>query len=173
MTLALLASLIGWVMVVRTFAPRTSFAILAVVPIGSFHYPTDEFSSYHGGEIPLQAAAPWLVLAAHHIPETGELPAALARHGRPFAGVLRETHRSCNYCLAAAAIRRRYGEPSVRPRLTRGMIGGAIGAVAALAVLNVGFLSRGPTGVSETSWSLRFRNIAFAANSVVRTRMWV
>ena len=65
-TLALLASLIGWVMVVRTFAPRTSLAILAVVPIGSFHYPTHEFSSYHGGEIPLQAAAPWLVLAAHY-----------------------------------------------------------------------------------------------------------
>jgi hypothetical protein len=53
-TLALLASLIGWVMVVRTFAPRTSLAILAVVPIGSFHYPTHEFSRYHGGEIPLQ-----------------------------------------------------------------------------------------------------------------------
>jgi hypothetical protein len=81
-TLALLASLIGWVMVVRTFAPRTSFAILAVVPIGSFHYPTHEFSSYHGGEIPLQAAAPWLMLAAYHIPETGALSAALARHGR-------------------------------------------------------------------------------------------
>ena len=61
----------------------------------------------------------------------------------------------------------------MRPRLTRGMIGDAIGAVAALAVLNVGFLSRGPTGVSEASWSLRFRNIAFAANSVVRTGMWV
>jgi hypothetical protein len=24
----------------------------------------------------------WLVLAAYHIPETGALPAALARHGR-------------------------------------------------------------------------------------------
>jgi hypothetical protein len=74
--------------------PRTSFAILAVVPIGSFHYPTHEFSSYHGGEIPLQAAAPWLVLAAYHIPETGALPAALARHGR----------RLLAFCLAAALI---------------------------------------------------------------------
>jgi hypothetical protein len=78
-TLALLASLIGWVMVVRTFAPRNqlNLTILVVVLIGSFHYSTHEFSAYHGGEIPLQAAAPWFGLAAYHIPETGALPAAL------------------------------------------------------------------------------------------------
>ena len=78
--------------------------------------------------------------------------------------------------LSSRADSRRYGEPvslAFGRRVTRGMIAGAIGAVAALAVLYVGFLSRGPTGVSEATWSLLFRNIAFATNSVVRTGMWV
>ena len=37
--LALLASLIGWIMIVRAFAPSTSLAILIVVLIGSFIIP--------------------------------------------------------------------------------------------------------------------------------------
>jgi hypothetical protein len=58
-------------------ANQLNLTILVVVLIGSFHYSTHEFSAYHGGEIPLQAAAPWFGLAAYHIPETGALPAAL------------------------------------------------------------------------------------------------
>lgn len=79
--LALLASLIGWIMVVRAFVPSTSLAILVVVLIGSFHYSTHAFSTYHGGEILLQAATPWLVLTAYRVPEMDAVRSALLAAG--------------------------------------------------------------------------------------------
>jgi hypothetical protein len=79
--LALLAFLIGWIMVVRAFAPSTSLAILVVVLIGSFHYSTHAFSTHHGGEILLQAATPWLVLTAYRVPEMDAVRSALLAAG--------------------------------------------------------------------------------------------
>jgi hypothetical protein len=46
-------------------------------------------------------------------------------------------------------------------RITQGMIGGALGAVAAITALYVAFLARGPTIVSETSWSLPYYSNCF------------
>jgi hypothetical protein len=54
------SSLIGWMMVVRTFAPRTSLAYSSRSADWLLSLSPHESSSYHGGRIPLQAAAPWL-----------------------------------------------------------------------------------------------------------------
>jgi hypothetical protein len=86
--LSLLASLVGWVMVVRTFSPRTSLALLVVALIGSFHYSTHAFSTYHGGEILLQAVTPWLVLTAYRVPDMEVVPAALLVAGAVFLAFL-------------------------------------------------------------------------------------
>jgi hypothetical protein len=48
--------------------------------------------------------------------------------------------------------------------ITRGMVGGALGAFTAFVVVSIIFLSRGPTAAdSATNWSLPLRSIAFAS----------
>jgi len=159
--LALLVSLIGWVMVVRAFAPRTSLALLVAVLIGSFHYSTHAFSTYHGGEILLQAATPWLVLTAYRVPEMDGVPAALLVAGAvcfalfaKLAGLI---------VVAAALVAGNMVSLAFGRRITHGMIGGALGALAAFVILYIIFLSRGPTIVSVISWSVPSYNIAFAS----------
>jgi hypothetical protein len=80
-TLSTLACLIGWIMVVRAFAPGTSLALLVTVLIGSFRYSTLAFGIYRGGEILLQAITPWLILMAYRVPEMEAVPAALLAAG--------------------------------------------------------------------------------------------
>ena len=159
--LALLASLIGWIRVVQAFAPRTSLAFLVTVLIASFHYSTHAFSTYHGGEILLQAATPWLILTGCRVPEIDAVPAALLAAGAVFfafmaklTGLIVVAAALVDGCMVFLAFGR---------RITRGMIGGAFGAVAALAVIYVAFLSRGPTAASATGWSVPLNSIAFAS----------
>jgi hypothetical protein len=162
--LALLASLIGWVMVVRAFAPRTSLAILVVVLIGLFHYSTHAFSTYHGGEILLQAVTPWLVLTAYRIPEMDAVPAALLAAGVVFFAFF--VKLTGLIVVAAALVAGGLVCFAFGRRITHGMIGGVLGAVAVLALLYVSFFSRGSTPAllaSETSWSLPFSSIAFSS----------
>jgi hypothetical protein len=162
--LALLASLIGWIRVVQAFAPRTSLALLVTVLIASFHYSTRAFTTYHGGEILLQAATPWLILTGCRVPEIDAVPAALLAAGAVFfafmaklTGLIVAAAALVAGCMVILAFGR---------RITRGMIGGAFGAVAALAVVYVTFLSAPSSHsiaplLSKTHWSLPFRNIAF------------
>lgn len=159
--LSLLASLVGWVMVVRTFSPRTSLALLVAVLIGSFHYSTHAFSTYHGGEILLQAVTPWLVLTAYRVPEMDVVPAALLVAGAVFFAFMAKL--TGLIVLAAALAAGSLVSFAFDRRITRGMIGGALGSLATLVVIYVAFLSRGWTAVSDTNWSLPFENIAFAS----------
>jgi hypothetical protein len=162
--LALLASLVGWVMVIRAFAPRTSLAILAVVLIGLFHYSTHAFSTYHGGEILLQAATPWLVLTAYRIPEMDAVPAALLAAGIVFLAFFAKL--TGLVVVAAALVAGGLVCFGFGRRITHGMMGGVLGSVVALVLLYISFFSRGPTptyAASETSWSFPFSNIAFSA----------
>jgi hypothetical protein len=159
--LALLASLVGWVMVVRAFARRTSLPLLVVVLVGSFHYSTHAFSTYHGGEILLQAATPWLVLAAYRVPEMDAIPAGWLAAVAVFLAFLAKL--TGLIVAAAALVAGSVVSLAFGRRITHGMIGGALGALAALAILYVAFLSRGPTAASETSWSIPFYSIAFAS----------
>ena len=158
--LALLASLIGWVMVVREFAPRSGLAILVVVLIGSFHYSTHAFGTYHGGEILLQTAIPWVILTGYRAPAMDVVPAALLAACAVFFAFLAKLTGLIVVAAALAAgnmVSLAFGR-----RITHGMIGGALGALAALVILYVAFLSRGPSAASETSWSLPFNSIALA-----------
>jgi hypothetical protein len=159
--LSLLSSLIGWVMVVRAFAPRTSLATVVAVLIGSFHYSTHAFSTYHGGEILLQAATPWLILTAYRVPQIDLVPAAVLVAGAVlFAFFAKLTGL---IIVAAALVVSSLVGLKFSRRISNGMIGGALGALATLAVVYVTFLSRGWSAVSETNWSLPFENIAFAS----------
>jgi hypothetical protein len=158
--LSLLASLIGWVMVVQAFAPRTSLALLVTVLIGSFRYSTSGFGIYHGGEILLNAATPWLVLAAYRVPEMDAIPAALLAAGAVFFAFFAKL--TGLIVVAAALVAGSLVVLAFGRRITRGMVGGALGALAAFAILYVVFLSRGWTAVSVANWSLPFRSIALA-----------
>ena len=159
--LSMLASLTGWVMVVRAFAPRTSLALLVTVLIGSFKYSTSAFRLYHGGEILLQAATPWLILTAYRIPKMNAAPAALLAVAAVFFAFLAKITGlivTAAALLAASLVFLSFGR-----RITSGMIGGALGAIAALAILYVTFFSRGYTPTTHASWSLPLGSIAFSS----------
>jgi hypothetical protein len=158
--LSLLLSLLGWVAVVQTFAPRAGLALPVLILIALFHYSTHAFSTYHGGEILQQAVTPWLILAAYRVPQTGVAAAGSLAAGVVFLGFFAKL-TGVIVALAALAASALVCLASGR-RITRGIVGGAFGAVAALAVLYLGFLSRGPTAASQTSWSLPFGDIAFS-----------
>jgi hypothetical protein len=159
--LSLLASLVGWVVFVESFTPRTRLAPLAVLLIALFRYSTMPFGVYQGGEILLQAATPWLLLAVFHIPEMDAAPAALFAAGAVIVAFLAKL--TGLIVVVAALVASSVVALAFRRWITRGMLGGALGGVAALVVLYVAFLSKGPTAVSETSWSLPLRSIAFAS----------
>ena len=161
--LSMLACLVGWAMVVRTFAPRTSLALLVTVLIGSFRYSTSEFGIYHGGEILLQAATPWLILTAYRVPQMGALSAALLSAGAVFLAFLAKL--TGIIVMAAALVVGALVWFAYGRRITRGMIGGAIGAQAALPILYITFFSRGWTAASGASWwsPPLFKSIAFAS----------
>jgi hypothetical protein len=119
------------------------------------------FGIYHGGEILLQAATPWLVLTAYRVPEMDAVPAALLAAGAvSFAFLAKLTGL---IVVAAALVAGSLVVLAFARRITHGMIGGALGALAAFAILYVVFLSRGTTAVSVTNWSLPFRSIALAS----------
>jgi hypothetical protein len=114
-----------------------------VVLVGSFRYSTHAFSTHHGGEILLQAATPWLVLTAYRAPEIDAVCAALlAADAVLFAFLAKHTGL---IVIAAALVAGSSVHFSVGRRITHGMIGGSLGAVAALAMPYVTFFPRGPT----------------------------
>jgi hypothetical protein len=158
--LSLLLSLLGWVAVVRIFAPRTGLALPVVVLIALFHYSTHAFSTYHGGEILEQAVTPWLILASYRVPQTGVAAGALLAGGVVFLGFFAKLTGVivALAVLAASGL----GFLASGRRFTRGLIGGGFGAFAAVVLLYLGFLSRGPTAASETSWSLPLDDIVFS-----------
>ena len=158
--LSLLTSLIGWVMVLKAFAPQTRLALLIVVLLGLFRYSTMPFGVYYGGEILIQAATPWFVLTAWRIPEMDAVVAAFVTGIAVLLAFLAKL--SGLIVVAAALVAGSMVALAFGRRVTRGMVGGALGALAAVAAVYVGFLSKGPTAASVTSWSLPFRSIAYA-----------
>jgi hypothetical protein len=159
--LSLVSALTGWMTIVRAFAPRTGAALLVVMLISSFRYSTLPFGIYDGGEILLQAATPWLILAAYRIPGMKAVPAAfLAASAVLLAFLAKLTGLIVvgSALLAASAVAFTF-----RRRITNGMVGGALGALAAVAIIYIAFLSRGWTAVAVTNWSLPLRSIAFAS----------
>jgi hypothetical protein len=145
--LALLCSLIGWIFVVRAFAPNTFLALLVVVLVGSFHYSTFAFRTYRGGEILLQAVTPWLILAANRVPEMSVVRAALFAAGAVLVAFMAKLTGLIVVATALAAAS--LVSIAVSRRISHGIVGGALGALLAFVVIYVGFLSRGSTPASE------------------------
>jgi hypothetical protein len=159
--LSLLASLIGWIMVLEGLALQTRLAVLVIVSIGLFRYSTMSFGVYWGGEVLMQAATPWLILTARRVPEMNIVPATLFTAAAVFVAFLAKLSGLIIAAAALAAgsiVALTFGR-----RITRGMIGGALGALAVIAVVYLGFLSRGPTAASVSNWSLPLRSVAFAS----------
>jgi hypothetical protein len=158
--LALLCSLIGWMFVVRAFAPNTPLALLVVVLVGSFRYSTFAFRTYRGGEILLQAVTPWLILAANRVPEMSVVRAALLAAGAVLVAFMAKL--TGLIVVAAALMAASLISIAVGRRISHGIFGGALGAVTAFVVIYVSFLSRGSTQLSQP-WSLPLASIAFAS----------
>jgi hypothetical protein len=160
--LALLCSLIGWVFVVRAFAPNTPLALLVVVLVGSFHYSTFAFRTYRGGDILLQAVTPWLMLAANRVPEMSVVRAALLAAGAVLVAFMAKL--TGLIVVAAALVAASLVSIAVGRRISYGIVGGALGAVTAFVVIYVSFLSRGPTPASELESPIPlFNSIAFSS----------
>jgi hypothetical protein len=161
-TLALLCSLIGWMFVVRAFAPNSPFAPIVVVLVGSFHYSTFAFRTYRGGEILLQAITPWLILAGNRVPEMRVMRAALLAAGAVLAAFMAKL--TGLIVVAAALVAASLISITVGRRISHGIVGGALGAVMAFVIIDVSFLSRGSTPASELESSLPlFGSIAFSS----------
>jgi hypothetical protein len=152
--LALLCCLIGWMFVVRTFAPNTPLSLLVVVLVGSFRYSTFAFRTYRGGEILLQAVTPWLILAANRVPEMSVVRAALLAAGAVLIAFMAKL--TGLIVVAAALVAASLVSIAVGRRISHGILGGALGAVMAFVIIYVSFLSRGPTPASELESSLPF-----------------
>jgi hypothetical protein len=160
--LASLCSLIGWMFVVRAFAPNSPFAFIVVVLVGSFHYSTFAFRTYRGGEILLQAVTPWLVLAANRVPEMSIVRAALLAAGAVLVAFMAKL--TGLIVVAAALVAASLVSIAVGRRISHGILGGALGAVMAFVIIYVSFLSRGPTPASELESPLPFfGSIAFSS----------
>src|SRR5215469_4907833 len=133
--LSLLATLIGWVMVCEAFALQTRLAVFVIVLIGLFRYSTMTFGVYSGGEVLMQAATPWLILTARRVPEMGFIPAALLAAAAVFVAFLAKLSGLIIAGAALAAgsmVALTFGR-----RITGGMTGGALGALAVIAVVYV------------------------------------
>jgi hypothetical protein len=160
--LALLCCLIGWMFVVRAFAPNIPLALLVVVLVGCFRYSTFAFRTYRGGEILLQAVTPWLILAANRVPEMSIVRAALFAAGAVLVAFMAKL--TGLIVVAAALVAASLVSIAVGRRISHGILGGALGAVMAFVVIYVSFLSRGSTPASELGSSLPlFGSIAFAS----------
>jgi hypothetical protein len=160
--LALLCSLIGWMFVVRAFAPNISLALLVVVLVGSFHYSTSAFRTYRGGEILLQAVSPWLILAANRVPEMSVVRAALLAAGAVLVAFMAKLAGLIS--VAAALMAASLVSIAVGRRVSHGIFGGALGAVTAFVVIYLSFLSRGTTAASQLGLPLPlFGSIAFSS----------
>ncbi|NIR61718.1 MAG: hypothetical protein GWO02_20610, partial [Gammaproteobacteria bacterium] len=141
--LSLAIFLIGCVKLCQHYNLAPDTALMAVLLFATFRYSTLPFGIYNGGEILLQAALPWLVLISLHVP-AGTLwrGAALA-----FVVVILGFFVKLSGLIVSAAALVAACLPVLIERRapTRGMIGGVLGAFAALAVLYAVWFSQGDT----------------------------
>lgn len=130
-----LPALLGWIAVARAFALGPRVALAATVLIATFRYASSAYGLYSGGEILLQAATPWIVLAAWRIPHVTAGGAALMAFVAVAAGFIAKLN---GLIVAAAAL------PAASAialyhmrRVTPGMIGGAAGALVTVMLIYI------------------------------------
>jgi hypothetical protein len=157
---SLLCCLLGWIQVAKHFGLSSRTAMLVVGFMATFRYSTLPFGIYNGGEILLQGLTPWLFLAGFLVPAVSAIRGAglaclaiLIAFFAKLTGVM----------VASAALFAGCVEALLRlRRITVGMIGGAVGAVLAFGVLQVGWFSHGTTPASGAGWSFRVGDVLFA-----------
>lgn len=137
-----LAALLGWIRLAQAFTLGPRLAVVATALIATFHYATSAYGIYSGGEILLQAATPWLLLAAWHVPHAPALPAAALAFAAVSIGFIAKLNGLIVMAAAlpAASVLVLY---RVR-RVTPGMMGGALGALAAVALVYVFWFATKP-----------------------------
>jgi hypothetical protein len=136
------AALLGWIAVARRFTLGPRVALFATVLIASFRYSSSPYGLYSGGEILLQGATPWLVLAAWQVPRaTLTAAAALA-----LAAVLGGFIAKLNGLIVVASALAAAGVLVLfeMRRMTRGLIGGALGAALAVLVIYIFWFAAKP-----------------------------
>ena len=158
---ASITSVFGWLRVVAAIAPQTaSSGVVLVLLLETFRYATLPFGIYDGGEILIQAATPWIVLAAFRIPQLDTLNAALLAGGTALLAFLAKLS---GLIVAGAA----FGAVGMlvlfsTHRINKGLMGGMCGVLIAFATIYVFFISRGWTAADGGGWSLRVNQIATA-----------
>jgi len=157
--LCLLACLLGWLLVFKQFAPGL-VALPVMLLIGTFRFSTLPFGIYNGGEILLQGATPWIVLAAYRIPQLNAVGAAATAAGI----VLLAFFAKLSGLIVAGSALLAGGMVSLAPshRLRPGTIGGAAGALSVVGLIHVFYLSRGWNASKDWDWSLPIGKILFA-----------
>jgi hypothetical protein len=158
--LALLSCLLGWIQVAKHFGLSPLTAFLAVLFIATFRYSTIPFGIYNGGETLLQAVTPWLILVGCAVPTMRAPWAAVLVYLALWIAFFAKLTglMVISAILFAAGV-----EALLRlRRITAGMVGGAIGALLALASLQFVWFSRGETPASGATWSFRVGDVFFA-----------
>lgn len=128
-----LAMLLGWLGVLRAFGLNGRVAVAAVAVMATLRWSTSVYGLYSGGEALLQAVTPWIVLAAVRLPRLSAPAAA----GIAFIVVGAAFMAKLNGIIVAAAAFAAVGVTAWtrERRLTAGLIGGAAGALIALAAI--------------------------------------
>jgi hypothetical protein len=157
---ALLSLLLGCIMLCRRFALAPSTALLAVLFLSAFRYSTAPFSIYDGGTILLQGALPWLCLLALRVPAASLASSAALAFLVVALGFLAKL---TGVIVAAAALTAACAPALLERRtITRGMLGGAVGAGAAAALLYVFWFSQGGTPGTDYQHGSNFEGLLFS-----------
>jgi hypothetical protein len=156
---ALLIGLLGWLRVARTFAFPAAAGLLLAATLPLLRFSTLTFGIYTGGEALLQAALPWMILLSLRVPRAGAAESALVA----FAVVAIGFSAKLTGVIAASAALGAACLPQFlkERRLTAGMVFGALSASAALALVYVLWLARGPSAVGGSNGEGAAANIAF------------
>ena len=137
-----LATLLGWIAVARAFTLGPTVALAATAAIAAFRYASSAYGLYSGGEILLQAATPWLVLAAWRVPRATALTAALLAFGAVAVGFIAKLNGLI--VMAAALVASGALALHRTRRVTPGLIGGALGAALVAALIYVFWFATKP-----------------------------
>ena len=154
--------LVGWLQVIRRFLPDSKIGIALVFLISTCRYSTAAFGTYNGGEILLEGVAPWIFLAANWIPNATFTRAALCASGLVVGAFVAKLS---GLIVVAAALAAAIAAALARDRRLRpGMVGGVVGAAAAIIMVYYTYIVRGWTAASETHWGLPLGKVAYAVS---------
>jgi hypothetical protein len=161
-TIASVLFFLGWLRVVETFSPNAMNFCAVLVMLCALRFATLSFGIYTGGEVLLQAATPWIILGAFLVPTSSALRAGIIT---ALIVIMAFLAKLSGLIVAAAALT---GACIVylntERKISKGIIGGVIGSVTALAAIYFFFLSRSATPVSGNGmWQLPWTRILIAA----------